>query len=131
MVAMGRPEEALALVDQGLALRSPEAGVSAYLLGHRCHASMALGRYEDAIIACEKAASLADSWAPHAYLAAAYAQQGNQAKAEAEKAKLLTQRPGFSIADYKAQRISDVPAYLQQTETHLFAGLRKAGFNDN
>ena len=131
MVAMGRPEEALALVDQGLALRSPEAGVSAYLLRHRCHASMALGHYEDAITACEKAASLADSWAPHVYLVAAYAQQGNQAKAEAEKAKLLTQRPGFSIGDYKAQRISDVPAYLQQTETHLFAGLRKAGIKED
>jgi hypothetical protein len=39
--------------------------------------------------------------------------------------------PGFSIADYKALKISDVPAYLQQTETHLFAGLRKAGIKEN
>jgi hypothetical protein len=37
----------------------------------------------------------------------------------------------FSIADFKAFRFSDVPAYLQQTETHLFSGLRKAGIKEN
>jgi len=30
-----------------------------------------------------------------------------------------------------ALKISDVPAYLEQTETHLFAGLRKAGIKEN
>ena len=92
---------------------------------------MALGRYEEAIVACEKDAALADSWPPHAYLTAAYALLGNDSKAQAEKAKLLTQRPGFSIADHKTLKISDVPAYLQQTETHLYAGLRKAGIKEH
>ena len=35
--------------------------------------------------------------------------------------------PGASIAQFKASHVSDVPAYLQETEAHLYAGLRKAG----
>jgi tetratricopeptide (TPR) repeat protein len=130
MVGMGRAEEALALVDQALSLQPPNAPIASYIMGSRCHAYMALGRYEDAIAACEKDASLADSWVPHVYLVAGYALLGNVAKVEAEKAKLLAQRTGFSIADFRALGISDVPAYLQQTETHLYAGLRKAGIPD-
>jgi len=131
MVAMGQPGEALALVERGLSLQPPDAPVAAYLMGSRCHANMALGRYDDAIAACESEASLADSWEPHVYLVAAYALNANVAKTQAEKAKLKTQRPDFSIADFQARRISDVPAYLQQTEIHLYAGLRKAGIPEN
>ena len=131
LVNMGRPIEALALVDQALALQPAAAVTASYLASSRCGAYMALGRYDDAIAACERSASLGDSWFQHVYLVAAYALEGNAAKAQAEKSKLLTQRPGFSIADYKALGISDVPAYLQQTETHLYAGLRKAGIPEN
>ena len=131
MVGMGRPSEALALVDQALSLQPPTAAIASYLAGSRCSAYMALGRYDDAIAACERTASLADSWIPHIYLVAAYAQQGNATRAQAEKVKLLTLRPGFSIAAFKALRISDLPAYWQQTEAHLFAGLRKAGIPEN
>jgi class 3 adenylate cyclase/TolB-like protein len=127
LVGMGRAEEALAQVDRALSLQPPDAPIASYLMGSRCHAYMALGRYDDAIAACEKDASLADSWVPHVYLVAAYALLGNAAKVEAEKAKLMAQRSGFAIADFKALKISDVPAYLQQTEAHLYSGLRKAG----
>ena len=92
---------------------------------------MTSGQYDDAIAACEKAAALDDSgvppWSAHVYLAAAYALQGNDGRARAEKTKLIMQRPGFSIAAFKALRISDTPAYVQQTERHLYQGLRKAG----
>jgi tetratricopeptide (TPR) repeat protein len=131
MVATGQVEEALVLVDQALSLQSPDAAITSYLMGSRCHACMALGRYDEAIVACERDASLADSWVPHVYLVAAYALLGNVDKVQAEKAKLLTQRPAFSINDFKALRVSDVAAYLRQTEDHLFAGLRKAGIPEN
>ena len=68
---------------------------------------------------------------PHIYLVAAYALQGNDGRAKAEKTKLLMQRPRFSITAFKALRISDVPAYLEQTETHLYGGLRRAGIPEN
>ena len=86
-----------------------------------------LGRYKDAIGACEKAGTFEDSWVVHLYLVAAYAHEGEVAKAEAAKAALLRRRPGFSIADYKRAGYSNEPAWLQQNETHLYAGLRKAG----
>jgi hypothetical protein len=55
-------------------------------------ANLALGRYDDAIGACEKAASLDDDWFIHVHLVAAYALQGNDGKAQAERTKLFTQR---------------------------------------
>jgi hypothetical protein len=66
----------------------------------------------------------------HLYLVAAYAHEGEVAKAEAAKAALLRRRPDLSIADIKAGGYSNEPAYLEQVETHLFAGLRKAGIPD-
>jgi adenylate cyclase len=127
MFFMGRPTEALALVDQALALEpSGVIGIS-WPLDIRCRAYMALGRNDEAIAACEKSVGELDWWMPHLYLIAAYTHTGDAAKAAAEKAKLLQQRPGISIADFKALRLSNDPAFLQQTETHLFADLRKAG----
>ena len=130
LIDMGRVEEALPVVDQAFSLQ-PAAGYAAWLSLMRCRAKLALGHYEDAIEACERAASTGDLWwgslSPHLFLVAAYALQGNDGRAQAEKAKLLTQRPDASIAWFKARPISNVPAYLQQTEAHLYTGLRKAG----
>ena len=124
MVHAGRPDEALLWMDKASAV-DPDATGLAILM--RCRAYQALGRYDDAIAACEKSVVGEDYWIPHAYLVAAYAQKGETAKAEAEKMILLKQQPGMTIADLKALRLSNEPAYLQQTETHLYAGLRKAG----
>jgi TolB-like protein/tetratricopeptide (TPR) repeat protein len=130
LIGMGKPQEALAAVDRAFSLQPPAGGVGWFWLC-RCRAKLALGRYDEAIDACEKSASTGDySWgslSPHLFLVAAYALQGNDGRAQAEKAKLLAQRPNASIASFKARPISDVPAYLEQTEAHLYAGLRKAG----
>ena len=131
MFFMGRTMEALALVDQALALEpSGVIGIS-WPLDIRCRASMALGRYDDAIAACEKSVGELDWWMPHLYLVAAYTQNAETAKAGAEKAKLLRLRPGASIADFKDLGLSNDPVFLKQTETHLYAGLRKAGIQEN
>jgi adenylate cyclase len=124
MNMIGKPAEALPLVDRALVLDPLDVG---FALRMRCRAYLALGRYKDAIETCEKAGAFEDLWTVHLYLVAAYAHEGEVAKAEAAKAALLRRRPGLSIADVKATRTSNEPAYLQQVETHLFAGLRKAG----
>jgi tetratricopeptide (TPR) repeat protein len=124
MVHTGRPAEALLWMDKASAI-DPNATGLAILM--RCRAYQALGRYDEAIAACEKSVVGEDYWIPHAYLAAAYAQKNQIAQAEAEKTILLKQQPGITIADLKALRLSNEPAYLEQTETHLYAGLRKAG----
>ena len=97
---------------------------------HALPGLLALGRYEDAIPACEKFVSLHDWWEPHLYLLAAYQHLGNADKAAAEKAKALQQRPNVSIALVKGFR-SDHPAFLQQTETRVFSELRKAGIPES
>jgi hypothetical protein len=42
------------------------------------------------------------------------------------QAKLLAQPPDASIAPFKASRVSDVSADLQQTEAHPYVRLRKS-----
>ena len=124
MVHTGQPAEALRWLDKAFAVDPQLWGGVVF---ERCRAYQGLGRYDDAIADCEKSVVEYDWWLAHAYLVAAYAQKGEIAKAEAEKLILLKQQPGMTIADLKALRLSNEPAYLQQTETHLYAGLRKAG----
>ena len=99
-------------------------------LHFRCRTHQLLGHYDDAIHDCELATareSWFDAWV---WLTAAYAQKGELAKAQAAKVALLKRNAGYSIARAKLSRISDNPTYLQQAETHLYAGLRKAGIQD-
>src|SRR5262249_43733753 len=123
MIFTGQPAEALVLIDQQLSLDPPTKEAQGWAMLQRCRAYMALGRYDEAIASCEKDVGLDNWWLPHAYLVGAYAKKGEAEKAATEKAALLNLRPRFSIADFKAQRFSDNPTYLQQTETHLYAGL--------
>ena len=68
-----------------------------------------------------------DFWPYELYLVAAYAQKGDMAKAAEAKERLLRLQPIVSIQRLRAIRISDNPAYLQQSETHVLAGLCEAG----
>ena len=126
----GRPEEALPLLEQAIAL-DPRGWKVANFLQFQCRAYLALGRYDDAIMACQKSLALEDWWLRHLYLVAAYAQKGDLAKAAVAKTELLKRQPGMSIARFKAIKASDTPLYQQQVETHIYAGLRKAGIPEN
>lgn len=128
MIFTGRPHEALELIDRQLALDTSDQEEVGWALLQRGRAYLALGRYDDAIAACERHVALDDWWLPHLYLAAGYALKGDAARAAAEKTTLLELRPGTSIADIRKLYWSDSPAFVQQTETHLLVGLRKAGF---
>jgi class 3 adenylate cyclase/TolB-like protein len=125
LVMNGQANEALVVVERAFSI-DPLA-VGNYQL-QKCWASFLLGRYDEAITACEKWRAIDDGWfPPHVLLMAAYAQSGNAAKAAAEKAIVLRRVPEYSIARYKALWKSDSPAYQSQTEAHIIAGLRKAG----
>jgi adenylate cyclase len=127
MFYMGRPAEALMLIDQELALDPREPSEVGAAMQVRCAASLALGRYDDAISACAKCVALDNWWLPHLYLVASYAQKGDSANTDVEKATLLRLRPAISISDFKGLWYSDNPDFMQQSEAHLLAGLRKAG----
>jgi adenylate cyclase len=131
MLFTGHAAEALDLANEALARGSSNSFETSFALGTRCAIELRLGRYEDAIADCEKALANQDSWFEHSLLAAAYAQIGKLDRAAAEKDRLLRLRSWFSIADDKASQLSDNPTYLQQTEMHFYAGLRKAGIPEN
>jgi adenylate cyclase len=126
LLSMGRPDEALAEALRAIAMDT-EAGWEWGLPSLVCRANQNLGRYADALPACEQAAALDNDWRHQLWLAAVYAQQGDMAKAAIAKTELLRRKPGVTIASLKATPDSDNPAYLQQLETNVYAGLRKVG----
>lgn len=123
-ILQGRPDEALALLQ---AARQVFSGGDALEIRLACMANLNLGRYDEAIALCEQSAGL-DTWYwDQAGLAAAYANKGELERARAAKVQLDKLLPGFSIGLMKSRRYSIEPAFLQQAEQHLYAGLRKAG----
>jgi adenylate cyclase len=123
--AMGRPLESLAIARRIIAIDPPGEAVDWYYV---CRGNLMLGQYKDAVPACETAAALdGRSWQNQLQLLAAYAQNGDMARASVVKAKLLELQPGYTIAIDRARLFSDHPAFVKQVEAHLYPGLRKAG----
>jgi tetratricopeptide (TPR) repeat protein len=129
LTSMWRVDEAFAEFNNAIAV-DPRAAKDPQLLHFRCRTHLLLGHYDDAIHDCELAAARESWFGPRVWLTAAYAQKGELAKAQAAKGELLKRNPGYSIARAKSSRMSDNSTYLQQAETHLYAGLRKAGIPD-
>jgi len=128
MVMSGQPERALEATDRGIALE-PRAIANYDLM--RCWSFLLLGRYEQAIAACEKWRAYEDRWFyVYPLLTAAYAQSGDLLKTAAAKAELLKHAPNYTIDRYVALQKSDSPRYAELTERHILSGLRKAGIPD-
>ncbi len=121
----GRPDDALKLIDRALAMNPPDLG---YALVNACEAHLLAGQAPQAIATCERATGLWTEWLVHAFLAAAYANNGDTEKAAAAKAEVLRTVPGFTISQLRARRHSDHPEYVKLAEKYWYAGLRKAGF---
>jgi len=119
-------EAAFGELDKAIALDARVAD-RGDMMRLRARAYLSLGRYNDVIKFGERAAPLEDFYLVYLYLTAAYAQTGEMAKAARAKEQLLKLNPGYTIARYRKLQISDVPEFWQQTEEHMFAGLRKAG----
>ena len=126
MNMMGRPAEALPLAARETALDPDDT----FAPRTACEAYMLLGQPADAVTACEKAAALDTDWIVQLFLAAAYANQGDLSKAKAAKDRALLTVPGYTVAQLRAKRYSEVPEYLQMAEATWYAGLRKAGLPD-
>jgi TolB-like protein len=129
LIALGRQEEALAELDQGIAL-DPSGRDIAFLLRQKCKAYSFLGQYEKAIAACEKSATDQQFYYPFIYLTADYAQVGEMDKAASAKTQLLKLYPGFTIARQRspyAPGSSRNPVWVHQDETYVIPGLRKVG----
>jgi tetratricopeptide (TPR) repeat protein len=117
----------LPVLDRAIELYPTGPSVHIYLQ-LQCSAHLNLGRYDQAIAACEKGLALNDHWLKYLFLLGASAQKGDMARAEAAKAELLKRKPDVSIARLKSETpFWSNPLYQQQREAHLYAGLRKAG----
>jgi tetratricopeptide (TPR) repeat protein len=127
MISMGRPADALVAAQRAAAIIRLAAA------GHNstCKSYLYLGRYDDAVTACEKSAGLNNSWIDQVYLTAAYAQKGDAGKAKIARDELLKLQPGYTIERYRQTWYSGTPAFFDLVEKHLAAGLRKAGIPEN
>ncbi len=121
---MGRPQEALAIVDE-VVRADPEAAPGTARVA--CEAHVLAGQAHPAIAACEKSNLFAGDWISKVYLLAAYANNGESAKAAALRAEVLRDVPSYSIAQLRAKRYSDHPDYLVLAEKNWYSGLRRAG----
>lgn len=127
LIALGQSEEALAQIDQGLAL-DPTGPQIAFFLRQKCKAYSYLGQYEQAIPICERAGTDHQFLQPYVFLTADYAQLGKIEKAAAAKTRVL--KAGFTIARLGFPLNVNVvqnPVWTQQAETYVIPGLRKAG----
>jgi class 3 adenylate cyclase/TolB-like protein len=126
LIHAGRAEEALPSIERAIRLNPVSDAVGVHL-NMRCRALLYLGRYAEAIDACQRATTSAPDWPDYMLLTAAYAMAGDMARAAKARAELLRREPRFSIRWVRALSGEPAPRAAQQREQHLFAGLRKAG----
>jgi adenylate cyclase len=130
---IGSTEEVIALQEQSIRLspRDPVIGVFYRRIGL---VHLLLSRTDEAIAWLEKARSAMPAHpSPHAYLASAYALEGESERAAAElaEARRLSGDDRYSsIARLKDAQYFGVPKIRALFETTLFVGLRKAGMRE-
>jgi Predicted integral membrane protein len=122
----GHPEQALPLARLALAMDPQEAGAQHFI----CKILIYLGRYTEAVAACEKAAALENGWFNQFYLAAAYANAGDLAKATIARDELLRKQPGFTMQRYRAIFRSSPPAFFDLVDRHIAPAMRLVGLAD-
>jgi tetratricopeptide (TPR) repeat protein len=120
----GRAAEAESIQLRAIAMDPPGG---AFEFRHLCIVRLLLGRYDEAVEACEKAGGLDNWYEDQLWLIAAYAQRGDLAKAARAMSVLRQQQPGLTIENSLIRAMSDNPTYVRQLETHVYPGLRKAG----
>jgi len=128
VIHMGQPGEALTLAERTLAM---DPAREEWPLHFICHSNLLLGRYDDAVATCARAAALNDWWLNQLYLCAAYAQAGDVANAELAKAALLQRQPAYTVSRYEKTYPGSKPAFFELSDKHIAAGLRKAGVAEN
>ncbi|NOT56966.1 MAG: tetratricopeptide repeat protein, partial [Deltaproteobacteria bacterium] len=118
---LGRPEEALGLVEKALRLNLRLPPRNLVQLGHTYYLA---GQTEEAIVALKKSlnGSLADLDA-HLLLAAVYSELGRDVEAQAEAAEVRRINPKWSLEVWKQRVPYKDPAMLER----VFAALRKSG----
>jgi adenylate cyclase len=124
LIQTGRPADAVPFIERALLVDAQNQRGPYHFM---CKAKLLLGRYDEAVTACEKAATENNWWINLVYLCAAYAQHGDATKAATAKDALLKQKPGYTISWYRNTYQASPPSFFELVERHLAAGLLKAG----
>jgi len=118
---VGRPEEAVRMVEQALRRKPRVADQHLYIVGSAYHLA---GRPEEAIAPLKQYLTrYPNILGAHLTLAAVYSELGRAAEARAEAVEVLRLNPQFSLEVHRQREPIKDPALL---ERHLTA-LRKAG----
>jgi tetratricopeptide (TPR) repeat protein len=125
--SMDRLDEALEVAERASAIPPDiSTGQEGFAIRMVCSIQLLRGQYKEAVSACDKSAAVDNWWVDHMWLAAAYAQLGDSARAAAETATLLKLKPDLTIEHLEKTHVGNA-ANLQRTKDQIFAGLRKAG----
>jgi tetratricopeptide (TPR) repeat protein len=129
LLLLDRPQEALAAAQRALDMETSVVGNSeGFAIGSVCSSLMLLGRYAEALPACERTAAQSADWEDQVFLAAGYAQQGDAVRAAIARNELMNQRPHFTVAKYRAlQSRASTEGYQRRLDQHVITGLRKTG----
>jgi class 3 adenylate cyclase/tetratricopeptide (TPR) repeat protein len=120
----GEPGEALKLLDERSRFGSArEPDIEMAFAFYACEARLALAQFEAAVAECERSAAFGRHWALDMFIAAAWGQLGETAKAAEAAARLRKSLPGFTIGKFKARFPRKAPAQVEA----IAEGLRKAG----
>lgn len=129
-LTLGQPEAALAAGHEALRL-SPRDGRLHSFYAVMAAACLHAGRDEQALDWAQKSVNARpDFGTAYAWVAASTALIGDLPKARAALAEFRRLQPGYTISSFRAEGISDNPAFLAQHE-RFFEGLRKAGLPES
>jgi adenylate cyclase len=118
---VGRPEEAIGLIEKAMRLSPYYPPFYSFVLGHSYYL---MGRYEEAIAAYKKALTRNPNLLPaHFNLAVVYSELGREEEARAEAAEILRISPNFSLETWKQMIPYKDPAVVERQ----VEALRKAG----
>jgi adenylate cyclase len=132
MVFLGKPKDAIPLVEKAIQLSPNEPFTGAYFW-IKGRAFFALGNYPEAITALEESIRMRPNlWYSQAWLAAAYALSNRNGEAQqrigAYKQTFGTQSNLNWIVNYYKEQQYQNPT-MQQASDQMLDGLRKAGLN--
>ena len=118
---VGRPEEAVGMVEQALRRKPLVADQHLGLIGDAYYLA---GRPEEAIAPLKQYLTrYPNNLGAHLYLAAVYSEVGREAEARAEAAEVRRLNPQFSLEVHRQREPMKDPALLERQ----LAALRKAG----
>ena len=122
LVYAGRATEAITWLEAALRFDRDHINVARNL----CTAYYLVGRYEEAVKACDRAnersPGLSIQTTTHPVLAAVYAEMGRDQDAETERVISMHLSPFFAVERFASQ------FGTQEARDHMLEGLKKAGF---